>query len=145
MHQYLKRPAVYLQCNTEIDCSIILFNIPSSLTSLSFTISRLLQNTQYFAKLSKGKSEKEYIYYVYTYYTHVHNNYFAVHLTLTQHCISTILQFKIKSLLKVMVFGDCSSANTPPACFVRKTLCKWHLLWCTLAQYIVYSIKYIVY
>ena len=39
----------------------------------------------------KGKSEKEYIYYVYTYYTHVHNNYFAVHLTLTQHCKSTIL------------------------------------------------------
>ena len=92
----MQRPAVYLQCNTEIDCSVILFNTPSSLTSFSLTISRLLQNTQYFAKIYKGKSEKEYIDYVYTYYTHVHNNYFAVHLTLTQHCISTILQFKIK-------------------------------------------------
>ena len=77
-----------------------------------------------------------------TYYNNVHNNYFAVHLTLTQHCISTIPQFKNKSFFKVMVFGGCSSAITSPACSVRKILCKWHLLWCTLAQYIVYCIQY---
>ena len=49
-------------------------------------------STQYSVMAYTGKeSEKEWI------YVYVQLNHFAVHLKLTQHCKSTILQYKIKS------------------------------------------------
>ena len=49
------------------------------------------------------ESEKEYI--------HVQLNHFAVHLKLTQHCQSTIFEYKIKSTLtqKNQTFSFCIS------------------------------------
>ena len=54
-------------------------------------------STQYSLITYKGKeSEKEQI------YVYVKLNHFAVHLKLTQHCKSTILQYKIKSFRNPM-------------------------------------------
>ena len=64
-------------------------------------------------KLYSGKeAEKEYIYVVLL-------NHFAIHLKLTQHCKSTLLQFfkKANSIQSVLLQGHCVDVRHQQICF----------------------------
>ena len=75
--------------------------------------------TQYFVITYKEKeSEKEYIYvYIYILYMYIKLNHFTIHLKLTQHCKSTILQFKKlkKKEIKIRLFS--TSLTVLDGCF----------------------------
>ena len=64
-------------------------------------------STQYLVIIYIGKeSEKGWI------YVYAQLNHFAVHLKLTQHCKSTIFQYKIKTKKNKMKINVCFSSQT---------------------------------
>ena len=75
--------------------------------------------TQYLVITYKGKeSEKEYmcIYIYVCLYIYIYLNHFAVHLKLTQHCKSTILQLKKKKNANILIISNKSLTFFLPLC-----------------------------